>query len=747
MTHTQIKFALLILVSSLSFLAIGNLAVKYSQQTLLSKQADATGRDWAHYLDNRLGNEFPVLTGSQAGALIADEQLAGIDGAISEILALGNIFQIDFIDANCSCLASFVNPAQFSSADPQQAGAANQGHLAASGGDIRMSPPLRSGAARSAFEAAGQPPRPFAGQRQTEHTGSNYILNYIRYGENPESGVSGAPYGFQPVDRKIIQSIWMSEAHQVAIPRSGLVEGVGTVAEIYHRIQRDDQTKLVLRLLVDMDVMAKRNRAILYLASILILLLLFLSFGYPAIRHVQNLRVQREADEKAYFLANHDVLTGLANRNAFQEEMPARLQGCNASGGGGALFLIDIDDFKEINDFYGHHVGDHVLQMVAKILTEQCSENCLVARLGGDELAIASCDGFLTNNAEMDEIVFPSEFQVDLAGSRETVDVSFSVGIARFPRDGTELSELMRNADLALYAAKNAGKSAVREYHPQMKIGFHQRQVLFNEFRAGLKTSQIFPFYQPVVCTRTGLVQGVEALVRWRHPTRGIISASEFADVLEDREICEMIGCQMLEKVTADMARWKQADVRFRRVGFNVSAANLLRSGFTSEIVSTLTRRGLTPQELAIEVTEKTIFGTNSKSLFGKLHELRDMGCDVVLDDFGTGYSSITHLKELPYSFIKVAKTFIGNISDDMQDQAIVSSLIELGKSLDYKVVAEGVETHAQYEKIKELGFHLSQGYYFSEPVPARDVPEIIEEVSARSFRFPPNHGLHEDVA
>ncbi len=746
MNYKKFKIIALILIASSGFLATGKFAMDFSLRTLLSKQADAAGRDWAHYLDKRLGKKLPVLTQHESGGLLSGGQLAGIDGAISEIFALGNVFQIDFIDANCSCIASFAGATQIPADRGDARNGANGDHPALSG-ISRMAPALRPGTAGPAFVETGGAADRIAGKPPTGHLASSYVLTLVNYNADANDAALGAPDGIQPVDRDIVQSIWQSETHQVAIPRGGLFNRIGTVAEIYHRIQRDDQTKLVLRLIVDMDAIAKRNRSILYLAGILIVLLLFLSFGYPAIRHFQNSRTRRESDEKAYFLANHDVLTGLANRNAFQEDVPKRLMECGLNGSGGALFLIDIDDFKEINDFYGHHVGDYVLQMVAKILTEKCSADSLVARLGGDELAIVTYDSEMTDLANLDEIAFPSDFQVDLAGSRETFDVSFSVGIARFPRDGTELPELMRNADLALYAAKNAGKSAIREYHPQMKIGFHQRQVLFNEFRTALKTSQIFPYYQPVVCTRTGLVQGIEALVRWNHPVKGIICASEFADVLEEREICEMIGCQMLELVTADMARWKQANVPFRRVGFNVNAANLLRQGFIRDIVSTLTSHGLTPEEFAIEVTEKAILGTNSKSLFSKLHELRDMGCDVVLDDFGTGYSSITHLKELPYSFIKVAETFISNIAHDQQDQAIVSSLIELGKSLNYKVVAEGIETYAQYRKIKELGFHLAQGYYFSEPVPAADVPAIIDHVSSRSFRYATNLGFHEDVA
>nr|WP_306267037.1 EAL domain-containing protein [Pararhizobium sp. IMCC3301] len=746
MNYKRIKIIVLILLASSGFLATGKLAIDFSLRTLLSKQADAAGRDWAHYVDNRLGEKLPVLTVSESGALLSDGQLANIEGAVSEIFALGNVLQIDFIDATCSCIASFAGGTQFPAVRRKVQNDTNQDHPAVTG-ESRVAPLLPSGAVQPALVENGQTPDRSAGKLPTGHSAASSVLTLIKYNEDPEAAVFNTPVGFPAVDQKIVQSIRQTETHQVAIPRSGLSDRVGTVAEIYHSIERGDQPKLVLRLLVDMDAIAKRNRAILYLASILIVLLLFLSFGYPAIRHFQNLRTQRLSDEKAYFLANHDVLTGLANRNAFQEDVPKRLLECSATGSGGALFLIDIDDFKEINDFYGHHVGDHVLQMVANILTEKCSTDSLVARLGGDELAIVTYDSRLAGHADPDAMVFPSDFQVDLAGSRETFDVSFSVGIARFPRDGTELPDLMRNADLALYAAKNAGKSAVREYHPQMKIGFHQRQVLFNEFRTALKTSQIFPYYQPVVCTRTGLVQGVEALVRWNHPFKGTICASEFADVLEDREICEMVGCQMLEKVTADMARWKQANVPFKRVGFNVNAANLLRQGFIKDIVSTLTSRGLTPEEFAVEVTEKAIFGTNSKSLFSKLHELRDMGCDVVLDDFGTGYSSITHLKELPYSFIKVARTFISNIAYDRQDQAIVSSLIELGKSLNYKVVAEGIETYAQYEKVKELGFHLAQGYYFSEPVPSREVPKVIDQVSSRSFRYAANLGFHEDVA
>lgn len=746
MNQIKTKTLAVIVASSICFLLVAKLAADHSLGLMLTKQASGIGRDWSHYLDSRLGDGLPTLSGDAETVTISNAKLGVVVDAVSELFAVGKIFQIDFIDANCACVASFTNlshfnpnasdnrPSELSLNEGSVAHAANEAHEETY---IHDSNHTHKHATDSRF----------ASEFHSSLMDVHYLLTYATFGEQGEIAQIGEEASFLQVDADSVEATWNAELHQVTLPKNTAAFSNHSVAEVYHRIQRGDQTKLVLRLLVDMNDVAKRNQTIMYVAIGTILLLLLISFGYPTTRHFENLRARRKSDAKAHFLARHDVLTGLSNRNAFQEDVPRRLEQAISAGHNGALFLIDIDNFKKINDFYGHHVGDQVLQQIAEMLKEQVSADSMVARLGGDELAIVTFRDAAIDDVKFVDLGFSSSFQVDMDGTEETFDVSFSVGVSRFPRDGTELSELMRNADLALYDAKDKGKSIACEYRPDMRAKFNQRQVLFNEFRAGLKSSQILPYYQPVVCTRTGRVAGVEALVRWKHPQKGLICAADFSDVFEDREICELIGCQMIEKVTRDMAQWKKANVPFERVGFNVNAANLLRNGFVLDIISSLARYGLSPKELAIEVTEKTTFGTNSKALFDKLHELREMGCEVVLDDFGTGYSSITHLKELPYTFLKIARTFISNIAEDPEDQAIVSSLIELGKSLNYKVVAEGVETYEQAEKIKELGFHLSQGYYYSQPVSAMELPKVIESVGAMSIRHFLPQDYHEDVA
>lgn len=740
MKHITTKTIAIIVASGLCFLLVAKLAIDHSLKLMLTQQASGIGRDWSHYLDNRLGEGLPTLSRDAETVTISNAKLGVVVDAVSELFAVGKIFQIDFIDADCSCVATFTNLSHFENGNSDARLIDDERPTHASGEQqerASVNHTRHTHATDSRFVA----------ERHSSLMDVHYLLTYSSFESHSDGARLGEWGSLLPINERSVVSVWNAELHKVKLAQNNSALSNHSVAEVYHRIQRGDETKLALRLLVDMEEPAKRNQAVMYVVGGIILLLLLLSFSYPAARHFENLRARRKSDAKAHFLAHHDVLTGLSNRNAFQETVPRRLEQAISEGQNGALFLIDIDNFKKINDFYGHHVGDQVLRQIAAMLKAQVSSNSMVARLGGDELAIVSFQNATEDEIKFDGFDFSSSFQVDMDGSEEAFDVSFSVGIARFPRDGNELSELMRNADLALYDAKDKGKSIAREYRPAMKANFNQRQVLFNEFRAGLKSSQMVPFYQPVVCTSTGRVAGVEALVRWQHPQKGLICASDFSDVFEDREICELIGCQMIDKVTRDMALWKEANVPFERVGFNVNAANLLRSGFILDIVSSLARHGLSPKELAIEVTEKTIFGTNSKALFDKLHELREMGCEVVLDDFGTGYSSITHLKDLPYTFLKIARTFVSNIVEDPEDQAIVSSLIELGRSLDYKVVAEGVETYEQHEKVKELGFHLAQGYYYAKPVSAGDLPSAIERVRARSFRHFQPQEFREDVA
>lgn len=746
MKLSKFKFIALIALSVICFGFMAKLVISYSLASLLATQASSIGRNWSHYLDNRLGEELPVLSHGADAIPIADDKLGVVVDAVSEIFGYGRILQIDFIDASCNCFATFINPLYFdshTSYDPDSDQRPN-GNFAIDG---PLSDHSKLDIDHSVHEHLYDSDSRVMDKSRTSQEDLNFILTHVTYGNIATEPVKEGPADFLAIDNAPVDLIWNQQLNHVQLPlvSSGILNY--PIGETYHRVQRGGDEKLVVRLVTDLKNIAARNQTIGLVTSGIVLVLLLLVFGYPAARHIESLRARRKADAKAYFLAHHDVLTGLSNRNAFQEQVPKMLAQAQADGFVGSLVLLDVDNFKQINDFYGHHVGDLVLQRVADVLNEQVPAGSMVARLGGDELAVVSFHHAAEKNRGPGNCQFSSSIPVELEGGEGSLDVTFSIGISRFPRDGTELPALMRNADLALYDAKNRGKATAREYRPEMKIGFDNRQILLNEFRAGLKSSQILPFYQPIICMRTGRVAAVEALVRWQHPQKGLLSASDFSEVFDHRELSELIGCQMIDKVTKDMARWKETNVPFERVGFNVNAANLLRDSFVMEIISALSRNRLSPRELAIEVTEKTTCGTNSKALCEKLHELRRMGCEVVLDDFGTGSSSITHLKMLPYSFLKIARTFMSNITHDPEDQAIVSSLIKLGQSLDYKMVAEGVETYEQYEKVRELGFHLSQGYFYSEPVSAAQLPMVIDSVRARSFRNVGPQNYQEDVA
>lgn len=746
MKLSKFKFLAIIALAVICFGFMAKLVISYSLSSLLSTQANSIGRDWSHYLDNRLGDDLPVLSHGADAIPIADDRLGGLVDAVSEIFGFGRVLQIDFIDANCNCFATFKNPLYFdshTSYDPHSGMRPNGNFVV----DAPQADYSKLEIDHSLHDHLHASDSRVMDKSRTSQEDVNFILTHVAYGNIASRPGTDGPAGFLPIDKAPVDLIWNHQLNHVQVPltNSGILNY--PVGETYHRLQRGDDEKLVVRLVVDLEKTAARNETTGLVTSGIILILLLLVFGYPVFKHIESLRARRKSDAKAYFLAHHDVLTGLSNRNAFQEQVPKMLAQANTDNLVGSLILFDVDNFKQINDFYGHHVGDLVLKRVATVLSEQFPVGSMIARLGGDELAVVSFHHAAEKERGRENCLNSSSISVELEGGEGSLDVTFSIGISRFPRDGTELPDLMRNADLALYDAKNRGKAIAREYCPEMKLAFDNRQVLLNEFRAGLKSSQIIPFYQPVICMQTGRVAGVEALVRWQHPQKGLLSASDFSEIFDHRELSELIGCHMIDKVTKDMARWKETNVPFERVGFNVNAANLLRDRFVLEIISALSRNRLSPKELAIEVTEKTTSGTNSKALCEKLHELRRMGCEVVLDDFGIGSSSITHLKLLPYSFLKIARTFMSNITHDPEDQAIVSSLIQLGQSLGYKMVAEGVETYEQYEKVKELGVHLSQGYFYSEPVSADQLPAVIDAVRAQSFKDVDPQDYQEDVA
>jgi len=444
----------------------------------------------------------------------------------------------------------------------------------------------------------------------------------------------------------------------------------------------------------------------------------------------QDVTEERNRQNEVRRLAETDPLTGIANRTAFQEEARRAIAEFEGGNGYGALCLIDLDQFKQTNDHFGHAAGDAVLQATSHWLKSLAGPETHVSRLGGDEFALIM-RGF--DCAEAVESAIEEQFR-DLVHRIEfqgrPIEIKASVGFVVCSGENRCLEELMANADLALYDAKSRARRKISRYRSRFGTEFARKMELIGEFKAALGRGEIVPYYQPIVGLDCNRVSGFEALARWNHPVKGVLPAGAFSEVFENQEIVADIGDAMITAMTGDMARWRAAGVPFGRIGINVTDANLLDPGFLLSISTLLEKHRLLPRQLIMEVTENTVFKSKD-SIMETLAALRAQGILIALDDFGTGFSSMTHLQDTPFDILKIDKEFVQRIVQSTASRAIVQSLVTLGHSLDYSTVAEGIEKASDAECLRQIGCERAQGYFYAKPMPATQVPRFLESWGA----------------
>lgn len=444
---------------------------------------------------------------------------------------------------------------------------------------------------------------------------------------------------------------------------------------------------------------------------------------------------QKRAEERAHWSANHDPLTGLPNRILFQQKVDEAIAAAEADGTSFGVLLLDVDDFKQINDTIGHDAGDALLCTLAQRIREALRPDDMIARLGGDEFAV------LLAGIERDE-------QVEAAGSallerlREPwfhgsrmLDCRASVGASIFPEQASDRTELLKNADVALYAAKGAGRANLKLFRPDMRHGMQRRLSMLSLARDALTHERILPFYQPKVNLRTGAHAGFEALLRWHHPTHGVQNPATIAAAFEEVNLASAISEQMIAAVIADLRRWQDEGVSLGHVALNASAAEFRRGDFADRLLEHLHEAKLPPQLIQIEVTESVFLGRGAESVADALKLLSSAGIGIALDDFGTGYASLSHLKQFPVDFIKIDRSFIRDLEDDPGDAAIVDAVINLGRSLGIHIVGEGVENERQHGFLTALGCDFGQGFLYGEAVPAGEVEAILRNWPANGRR------------
>jgi diguanylate cyclase (GGDEF)-like protein len=428
--------------------------------------------------------------------------------------------------------------------------------------------------------------------------------------------------------------------------------------------------------------------------------------------------------------ARHDSLTGLPNRHAFYEAVEDAVARACMGGSQAAVMIIDLDRFKEVNDTLGHHTGDLLLRQAADRLREALADTDLLARLGGDEFAVllptVASAGQTTDVAERIGHALEAAFELqDIS-----VHVGASVGIAIAPDHGRTAEDLLQRADVAMYLAKDSSTSH-EIYEPSADPYSASKLSMVAELRCALAESQLEVHYQPKALLSSGAVDGVEALVRWNHPERGLIPPNDFIPLAEHTGLIGPLTVYVLDAALAQCAEWRDLGLDVA-VAVNLSARNIADSGLPQTVGRLLGDHGVDASRLVLELTESTLLvdPNGAKEVLAGLHA---MGVGIAIDDFGTGYSSLTYLSELPVTELKIDRSFVMSMATSDDDAFIVRATIDLGRNLGLRVVAEGVETETVWNRLGELGCDVGQGYYLSRPVPATELTRWL--IAARSGR------------
>ncbi len=457
-------------------------------------------------------------------------------------------------------------------------------------------------------------------------------------------------------------------------------------------------------------------------------LLLTVVHDLTQVRHSQQaLRAsEQRTEEEIRRLAYYDALTGLPNRAFFLEQTERALANAHRTGCGVALLVCDLDDFKRINDTYGHELGDDLLRAIAHRLHSCTRRGDILSRPGGDEFAL------LVPRIDRDGEILAVANKIIEAMTRPFVvrdrelHAATSVGIAVYPDDGEATGDLLKHADLALYAAKAEGRNRFQFFNPEMHLRVQQRTRLEAGLRRALDRGELSLLWQPQFSLRTGGLVGVEALLRWHSGELGEVSPAHFIPLAEETGLIHEIGDWVLRNACLQAARWRQRGGDCPRVAVNISGKQFSEPGLVERVMTALREAGLEPGCLELEITEGVLMH-DAEHAQNILMTLRQGGVKVAIDDFGTGYSSLLYLRNYPVDRIKIAREFITDITTCANDAAIAGTVIAMANSLDMRALAEGVETSAQAEYLRALGCHEVQGFHFARPLPREEFEALLE--------------------
>ncbi|MGO9769011.1 MAG: putative bifunctional diguanylate cyclase/phosphodiesterase [Roseiarcus sp.] len=443
---------------------------------------------------------------------------------------------------------------------------------------------------------------------------------------------------------------------------------------------------------------------------------------------VVDITERKRAEAEVAYLAHHDALTGLRNRTYFRDRLAAALDTRRRKKEGLAVCCLDLDLFKDVNDSFGHPTGDRLLQMVAQRLRDGLRGGDLAARLGGDEFAFI-----------LDDVASPSQVGdvvcelIEALSRTYVIDgmeiaIGASMGIALFPDDGLSADDLLKNADMALYQAKSEGRGRHRFFQKEMDRKAQERRAMEADLKVALAAGQLEVHYQPLVDISGHRVSGFEALLRWRHSTRGMIAPNDFIPIAEATGLIIPIGEWVLRTACAEAATWPNE----MTIAVNLSAIQFRAPHLVNTVIGALAHSGLAPERLELEITETVLLAETEMTL-ATLHKLRDFGVRIALDDFGTGYSSLSYLRGFPFDKIKIDRSFVKDLADRVDCTAIITAISGLARSLGMATTAEGVETQEQLDFLRQQGCTQAQGFLFSPARPRADLRELVSRINRQA--------------
>lgn len=506
-------------------------------------------------------------------------------------------------------------------------------------------------------------------------------------------------------------------AHVVAMDKSYLEEGILDGSIEYRLVHRDGKSVHVIE--YSSDVPAE-NGEIIYTNGI-----------------IQDVSELKDAQEKADLLTFYDPLTGLENRDLFKKRLEHIIKVAARNKTSAALFFLDVDRFKVINDSLGHDIGDTLLKIIAKRLRKCLREEDTIARLGGDEFAIILPNVEAISGADIVAQNILNALNAPVHLGTQDINITASIGITMAPDDSNDVNALLKNAELAMYQSKAQGRNTYRFYINNMNAVVEERLFIQNGLRHAIDYNELIVHFQPQVNLQTNKMTSMEALIRWRHPDRGMIPPNEFISIAEESGLIIDIGNWVLReacKKAQDIFLHESSPIK---VCVNLSASQFQDKLLVETVKRTLHDTGLHPDYLELEITESMLMDNVDDALI-ILHDLKKIGISLSIDDFGTGYSSLSYLKRLPIDIVKVDQTFVHDIPHDLNDMEITSAVISMAHNLQLKVVAEGVETEDQLDFLTIAKCDYAQGYFFSKPVSADAITNVIRTHNNGNSRYNP---------